>query len=203
MRTNWRTFPAAEVIVPDPPSPLDLAAIFGREVPLEIDLGCGDGHFLAALAREQPERDFLGVERMPGRVRASCRKIGDGGIANARVLRADILAALHELLPARCADVCHLLFSDPWPKRRHHSRRVFTIEFLEGVARTLKPDGELRVATDDADYFAAMQRTWPATKHYRAAPIDDASVAFATTFEKRFRDRGLAIHRLVLRLASD
>lgn len=203
MRTNRRTYPAAEIVPDDGTAALDLARIFGREAPLEVDLGCGDGGFLAALASERPERNFLGVERMPGRVRASCRRIGDNQIPNARVLQADILEALRVFLPPRAAEVCHLLFSDPWPKRRHHVRRVFSEEFLRAVARVLKPGGKLRVATDDADYFAAMECIWPRVSFFEAVPVNDRSIAFATTFESRFRIRGLAIHRLVLRLVQE
>ena len=110
MRTNKRTFPAAEIVIENRTRALDLAQAFGRAAPLEVDLGCGDGNFLAALAREQPERNFLGVERMPGRVRATCRKIGDGQLPNARVLQAEILETLCTFLAPESAEVCHLHF---------------------------------------------------------------------------------------------
>ncbi len=199
MRTNRRTFPAAEIVPEDHARVLDLAQAFGRSAPLEVDLGCGDGNFLAALAREQPERNFLGVERMPGRVRATCRKIGDGVLPNARVLRADILEALSVLLAPASVEVCHLLFSDPWPKRRHHDRRVFTVEFLRAVSRVLIAGGLLRVATDHAEYFSAMSAIWPRVEDFEVCPPDAADSAFCTTFEERFRAGGAQIRRVVLR----
>lgn len=196
MRNNKRTFPAAEIQrVGDT---IDLAQAFGRSAPIGVDLGCGDGTFLAALALEYPERDFLGVERMPGRVRAACRKIGDAEIPNARVLRAEILETLRTLLSPRSVAVCHLLFSDPWPKRRHHERRVFSEEFLRAVARVLVPGGLLRVATDHAEYFAEMNRIWPRVSAFTAYSPTEAELALTTTFENRFRADGLEIHRLVL-----
>jgi tRNA (guanine-N7-)-methyltransferase len=158
MRTNTRTYPEAEVVPESNLAPLDLRAIFEREAPLEVDLGCGDGSFLIALAQQNPERNFVGVERMIGRVRSTARKIGDGRVPNARILQADIMQAIQHLLPPQSADAFYLMFPDPWPKRRHHVRRTFNRHFLRAIAHALKAGGVLRVATDDADYFDAMQR---------------------------------------------
>lgn len=199
MRTNRRTYPAAEVVPESNLATLDLPGIFEREAPLEVDLGCGDGAFLIALAEERPERNFLGVERMIGRVRSTARKIGDGQVPNARILHADIMQAIQHLLPRGSADVFYLMFPDPWPKRRHHVRRSFNRNFLCAVARALKARGVLHVATDDSDYFAAMQQlvveTGELVPDATAAQIDLPT----STFEGRFRTRGLKIHRLALR----
>ena len=200
MRTNRRTFAPAEVALENPPAILDPALIFGRTAPLEVDLGCGDGTFLVARARENPERDFLGIERLPGRVRGACRKIGEGQLPNARVLRAEIPEALRELLPAHSVEVFYLLFPDPWPKRRHHSRRVVNAEFLRHAAEALVPGGELRIATDHADYFAEIQRISLQEPAFEIAPTaGEMEAAVHSTFEERFRARGVAINRLTLR----
>ena len=143
MRTNKRTFPAVELVPENLLEPLDLDELFGRSAPVEVDLGCGDGTFLAALAEQDPERNFLGVERSPGRIRGACRKIGDRRLPNARVLRSGILEALEQLLPPSSVEVCHLLFPDPWPKRRHHNRRIVTEKFLRAVVGILVPGGRL------------------------------------------------------------
>ncbi|MEP6822197.1 MAG: methyltransferase domain-containing protein [Chthoniobacterales bacterium] len=178
---------------------LDLAQAFGRVAPLEVDLGCGDGTFLATLAREQPGRNFLGVDWTPSRVRAACRKIGDAHLPNARVLRADNAETLCMLLAPQSVEVCHLLFSDPWPKRRHHERRVFSERFLRAVAHALVPSGLLRVATDHAEYFSAMARIWPLVREFEVCPADEGETGFSTTFEERFRASGARINRVVLR----
>ncbi|MDQ6765795.1 MAG: tRNA (guanosine(46)-N7)-methyltransferase TrmB [Verrucomicrobiota bacterium] len=201
MRTNRTTFPAAEVIPESELAPLNLHEIFGRTAPLEVDLGCGDGTFLVALASEFPARDFLGIERLPGRVRGSCRKMGRHKLANARVLAFDILRAVQQLLPRESVTVFHLLFPDPWPKRRHEQHRVVTAEFLRAASRALQADGELRIATDHADYFSAMQRVVAEVPRLTVVP-DLETATQATTFEERFRERGLEIHRLVLRKSS-
>ncbi|MDQ6860150.1 MAG: tRNA (guanosine(46)-N7)-methyltransferase TrmB [Verrucomicrobiota bacterium] len=178
-------------------APFDLELVFDRRAPLEVDLGCGDGAVLVALAQQNPERNFLGVERLFGRARSACRKIGDAGLTNARVVRADILHALQDLLPRGSVDVFYLLFPDPWPKRRHETRRTFNPNFLRTVSDALAPNGMLRVATDDAEYFRAMERIAADVPFMERA--DDAAELPMSTFEARFRGGGLPIHRLSLR----
>jgi tRNA (guanine-N7-)-methyltransferase len=121
--------------------------------PLEIDLGCGDGSFLMEMAREFPERDFLGVERLLGRVRKVCKKITRRNLVNARVLRLDSRYVTEWLLPEATVSRLHLLCPDPWPKLRHHRRRLVQLEFLEAVKRALVPGGEFLFMTDHEDYF--------------------------------------------------
>ena len=193
---------AFEVVPEDDSHALHLAGLFGRIAPLEVDLGCGDGSFLTELALQHPERNFLGIERLFGRVRSACKRIARLELGNVRILRAEIPHAVQQLLPAASVEVFHLLFPDPWPKRRHHCRRVFTPELLSLLARALTAHGLVRIATDDDDYFAEMKRVLnraPAWAQYSDAP----PALPPTTFEKRFLDRGLAIHRLVLRKTSE
>ena len=135
---------------------LNLPKIFGRAAPLQVDLGCGNGSFLCALAERMPEKNFLGVERLIGRVRSACRKAAR--IDNMRVIRVETAYAVRYLLPEQSVQVFHLLFPDPWPKRRHKRRRVMTSEFLRSVHCALAPQGLLRIATDQLDYFDQMQR---------------------------------------------
>src|SRR5947209_2656647 len=156
MRTNKRTFAAAQIVPQTILAPLYIEKIFGRNARLEVDLGCGDGSFLAALAQQNRSTDFIGVERMVGRVRSACRKIGASGLTNARIVQADILHAAQHFFAPESVDVFYLFFPDPWPKRRHHNRRVVNQSFLRAIHRALKVRGELRAATDDADYLAAM-----------------------------------------------
>src|SRR6185295_619531 len=109
MRTNRTTFSEALIVPESILAPLDLREIFGRAAPLEVDLGCGDGTFLASLAKQNPDRDFLGVERLAGRWRGASRRIGELELSNARVLRIDILHAVQHLFPRQSVDVFHLL----------------------------------------------------------------------------------------------
>src|SRR5216117_2552649 len=135
---------------------LELVQLFGRSAPLHVDLGCGDGSFLCEMAQQFPKRNFLGIERLTKRVEKVRRKAEK--IENVRVLRADTLFALRCLLPQNSVETFYLLFPDPWPKRRHQQRRVFTREFLDAIAVALEENGFLRVATDQPDYFHQIER---------------------------------------------
>jgi tRNA (guanine-N7-)-methyltransferase len=129
------------------------AAVSPAGRPLEIDLGCGDGSFLLALAAALPEHEFLGVERLLGRVRKVCKKIGRRGLANARVLRLDSKYVVEWLLPEASVTRLHLLCPDPWPKFKHQRRRIVQVEFLAAVKRALVVGGEFLFMTDHEDYF--------------------------------------------------
>ncbi len=120
---------------------------------LEVDLGCGDGSFLMEMARHHPERDFIGVERLLGRVRKVCRKLTRHGLDNARVLRLESRYVVEWLLPEASVSRLHLLCPDPWPKVRHHRRRLVQRDFLDAVRRALEPGGEFLFMTDHEEYF--------------------------------------------------
>ena len=181
-------------------SALELHRIFSHLAPVEIDLGCGDGAFLAALARENPAHNFLGIERLLGRVRSVCRKVARLELKNARVLRMESTYAVANLLPAGSVTAFHLLFPDPWPKRRHHRRRAFTREFLLAIHRALIPGGLFHVATDHADYFRQIERVIAATDIF--AISREQNDFPSSSFEQKYLARGLSIHRLLLRKVS-
>ena len=134
-------------------SEIDPTSFFGRKAPLEVDLGCGDGRFVLAMAEHYPERNFLAVERLLGRVRKVCRGAERENLENLRVLRLESLYTLEWLLPENSVDRLHLLCPDPWPKAKHHRRRLFQGPFLKAVVRVLKPGGELLFKTDHDEYF--------------------------------------------------
>jgi tRNA (guanine-N7-)-methyltransferase len=179
---------------------LDLDAIFGRRAPVQVDLGCGDGSFLALVAREQPECNFLGIERMAGRVRTSSRKALD--LPNVRVLRVETSYAVRYLLPPSSTAIFHLLFPDPWPKRRHQRRRVVTSEFLDDIAHALVDEGAARVVTDQLEYFEqirALAEKSPALQVGQPHRRDNFP---PSTFERNFVAAGAPIYRLELRKVS-
>src|SRR6516162_6544586 len=134
---------------------LDLVELFGRNAPLHVDLGCGDGSFLCEMAKQFPKINFLGVERLTKRVEKVRRKAEK--LENVRVLRADTLFAVRYLLPESSVETFYLLFPDPWPKRRHQFRRIFTRDFLDVIAVAIEQFGVLRVATDQLDYFHQIE----------------------------------------------
>ncbi|MEY2520239.1 MAG: tRNA (guanine-N7-)-methyltransferase [Verrucomicrobiota bacterium] len=191
----------AEIVLDDALTPLNLYELFGRTAPLQVDLGCGDGSFLAASAAANPGQDFLGVERLLGRTQTACRKIIMGELTNARVLRCDISRAVQSLLPPGSVDFFHLMFPDPWPKRRHASRRIVTKTFFAFIHQTLAPHGTLRITTDQHDYFRKIE-SLAATSPGFVPTVDEQRQSGSSTFEKRFRQSGTEIYRLVLRKVS-
>lgn len=181
-------------------APLDLKSIYGRSAPLEVDLGCGDGSFLVEIARAAPARDFLGIERLLGRVRSAHRKIAQRELTNARVLRVETSYAIQHLLPAGSTALFHLMFPDPWPKRRHWRRRIVTQDFFASVHRALIPGGLLRIVTDQIDYFREIERLAAQSPQF-VISSDREPPRAPSTFEKRFSQS--RIYRLVLRKISE
>jgi tRNA (guanine-N7-)-methyltransferase len=175
--------------------------LFGRNAPLHVDLGCGDGSFLCEMAQQFPKRNFLGIERLTKRVEKVRRKAKE--IGNVRVLRADTLFAVRYLLPKSSVETFYLLFPDPWPKRRHQLRRIFTRDFLDAIAVALKEHGILRVATDQLDYFHQIERLSRAHLQFQVVPWSrDDAVLPVSRFERKFRDQGTPVYRLTLRKTS-
>mgnify|MGYP001573259545 CR=1 FL=1 len=127
--------------------------IFGNDYPLEIDLGCGDGSFLIEMAKHYPERNFLGVERLLGRVRGVCKHIQELGLTNVKVLRLESQYTLEYLIKPRSVSRLHLLCPDPWPKARHHKRRLIQQDFLHILQEALISSGEFLFKTDHPEYF--------------------------------------------------
>jgi tRNA (guanine-N7-)-methyltransferase len=180
---------------------LDLVQLFGRTAPLHVDLGCGDGSFLSEMARQFPKRNFLGIERLTKRVEKVRRRAEE--IQNVRVMRADTLFAVRYLLPESSVETFYLLFPDPWPKRRHQFRRIFTRDFLDAIAIALEKHGVLRVATDQLDYFHKIERLSRAHLQFQVVPRSpDDAVLPVTKFERKFREQGAPIYRLTLRKTS-
>ena len=179
--------------------PLKIELSFPRPAPLEVEIGCGEGSFLVGMGSKFPERNFLGIERLLGRIRKTCRRINAKNLEHVRVLRLESGYTVQYLLPPGSVSVFHLMFPDPWPKRKHHRRRIVADPFLDAIHTALEPGGELRLTTDDKDYFEHMQSVCLARKDF--APIqwiEDPDYP-QTDFERGFRAQGLPIYRLFLR----
>ena len=116
---------------------------FDPSRPLEVEVGCGKGRFLVSRAAANPDCDFLGIERMLERVRLFDGKCRRGGIANAKVLRLEALYTFHYLLPAHGIRRVYVFFPDPWPKRKHHSHRLFGPLFLNALWKRLEVGGRV------------------------------------------------------------
>jgi tRNA (guanine-N7-)-methyltransferase len=177
---------------------LDLKKIFGRKAPLHVDLGCGDGSFLCAMAQRMPDKNFLGIERLLNRVRTSARKAAT--LDNVRLLRMESSYAVRYLLPAESVETFYLLFPDPWPKRRHYRRRIVTPDFLRSIHGALQKNGSFYIATDDLDYFGKIKELAESNPGFA---IGDADVDLPQSkFWLIFRQQGVPIHWLALRKVS-
>jgi tRNA (guanine-N7-)-methyltransferase len=165
--------------------------------PLEVDLGCGDGSFLMEMARQHPERDFLGVERLLGRVRKVCKKITRRGLENARVLRLESGYVTEWLLPEEAVSRLHLLCPDPWPKVRHHRRRLVQVDFLDAVRRALVPGGEFLFMTDHEDYFRWAEEKVAAFGAFERLEWNEESFFYPKTdFQQLWESEGKVMWRL-------
>lgn len=136
---------------------VSFSALFGREVPVHIEIGSGKGTFIVNQAKAQPDVDFLGIEWAGKYYRHAIDRVGRWELKNIRLLRTDAAAFLSEHISDESVSCLHLYFPDPWPKKRHHKRRFVTQPNVEQVFRILVPGGVFKMATDHADYFQQMQ----------------------------------------------
>jgi tRNA (guanine-N7-)-methyltransferase len=138
-------------------NPLDWEALFGRQAPVTLEIGFGNGESLAQQAQEQPERNFVGIEvHRPG-IGHLLTEIARRGLSNLRLLRADAVEVLTTGVSPGSLDTVQVFFPDPWPKARHHKRRLLQPAFLRQIHTALRPGGRLHLATDWADYAEFMQ----------------------------------------------
>lgn len=177
--------------------PLDLAREFGREPSdgLEVDVGCGRGRFLLARAAMFPERLFLGIERLLPRLDQADRKACVAGLANIRFLYADAEYAIRYLLPPGTVAAFYVLFNDPWPKRRHRRRRMFSAVFAAAARRALRPGGLLHVATDHCLYFEEIRRLFGAQRGFAECEPFIPTEQERTDYELAFLREARRIYR--------
>jgi tRNA (guanine-N7-)-methyltransferase len=181
---------------------LDPVAIFGRSAALTLEIGFGNGASLAAMAAAEPDRDFIGIEvHRPG-VGQLLKALEAGGLENVRVFCDDAVDVLNRCIDDRCLERVLLLFPDPWPKKKHHKRRIVQPAFVALLARKLKAGGLLHMATDwqpYAEHMQAVVAASPAFRDCRETRRDPACLPArpATRFEQRGRRLGHAVTDLL------
>lgn len=177
-----------------------MAALFGQSQPLEVELGCGDASFLVEYARQHPGKNFIGVERLLGRMQKLDRKGRRAGLANVRGVRIESSYFLRFLLPPNSTDALHIYFPDPWPKKKHQRHRLINEQF-PGLARAaLRAGGCVYLRTDDADYFAQMREVFGAATEFQATETPAALAQVTTDFERDFNAQGISTLRAAYRL---
>ena len=145
--------------IDDAGRPLDLDAVFGRNAPRTLEIGFGDGETLVALATAHPDRDFIGIEVHAPGVGHCLLRAAAAGLSNLRLMRHDAVEVLRDAFAPGAVTELLIYFPDPWPKKRHHKRRLIQPEFVELLASRLAAGGRLRMATDwqpYADWIAAL-----------------------------------------------
>ncbi|MBI5612175.1 MAG: tRNA (guanosine(46)-N7)-methyltransferase TrmB [Gammaproteobacteria bacterium] len=137
-------------------APLDFAALFPNRTPPIVEIGFGNGEALATLAAAHPENNYLGIEvHRPG-IGSLLLRLDSGALTNVRLLEGDAKEVLAQRIPPGSVQAVHVFFPDPWPKKRHHKRRLVQADFVASIQRALAPDGYLHLATDWQEYAEHM-----------------------------------------------
>ena len=177
---------------------LDLPALFGRVAPVVVEIGSGPGDSLVPMAAARPELDVLAFEVYEPAVAGLVARLVREGVGNVRVVPVDAAAGLARLVAPGVLAELWTFFPDPWPKARHHKRRLVDAGFVELVASRLRPGGVWRLATDWTAYAEQMRAVLDASPAFVPQPADRADRP-VTRFERRGLDAGREIVDLVYR----
>ena len=179
--------------------PVSWESIFGKDVPVELEIGSGKGHFLTTIAALCPDSAFVGIERSRKWALHAAIRSEKAALQNVRFVHAEAIWFMEEFVATASVTAVHIYFPDPWPKRKHEKRRIWGEAFVKEILRVLRPNGHISVATDVKAYFLAIQetlsgitvleqtpipRSWPATGYARKYLAIGRPV-FATMFVKQ------------------
>ena len=178
--------------VPYSARPPDFREVFGRAAPLVVEIGSGMGETTAHIARENPGTDYLAIEVHAPGVGSLLKQLDEGGVTNVRVVQHDAVEVMRDMVPAASLAGLHVFFPDPWPKKRHHKRRLIQPAFAELAASRLAPGGYFHVATDWQEYADHVLEVLRATPGL-ANTADDFAPRPATRPETKFERRGLKL----------
>jgi len=189
---------------------VDIRQWFARpESPLDIEIGCGKGTFLLQQATVDPSTNYLGIEWAREFWLYTSDRCRRQGVKNVRTLNTDASEFIHWRVPDESVRVIHLYFSDPWPKTRHHRRRVVQDRFLRDCHRVLARNGEVRIVTDHEEYwvwmekhFALVEGTLFSREDFARAESAAEGEIVGTNFERKYRREGRPFHACVLRKIS-
>ena len=180
---------------------IDWREVFGNDHPVELEVGFGKGLFLLTAAQAHPEINFAGVEIVRKYHLFAATRFAKRGLGNVRVACADVRLFLPRCVAAGSLQAVHVYFPDPWWKKRHQKRRVFTAAFVAEGLRVLRPGGQLHAVTDVQEYAAVMSALLAAQPAFRPLPPPSEKdpahdLDYLTNFERKFRKQGKTIYRL-------
>jgi tRNA (guanine-N7-)-methyltransferase len=178
--------------VPYAPVPMDFVATFGRKAPVVLEVGSGMGETTAHIARENPGTDYLAAEVHAPGVGSLLRRLAEESIGNVRVVRHDAVEVLRDMVAPGCLAGIHVFFPDPWPKKRHHKRRLVQPEFARLAAERLAPGGYIHVATDWQEYAEYVLQVLTLEK-LLANTAENYAPRPATRPQTKFERRGLKL----------
>ena len=181
---------------------LDLETIFGRSAPRFLEIGFGMGETTAIIAKAHPQNDYLAAEVHTPGVGSLLKQIEELGLTNIRIVQHDVVEVLQHALPPECLDGVHIFFPDPWPKARHHKRRLIQPEFIALLCRHLKPGGYIHAATDWEEYADQILRVLCSEPQLANTVVDYAprpEYRPLTKFEQRGLRLGHGVWDLIFR----
>jgi tRNA (guanine-N7-)-methyltransferase len=181
-------------------APLPVQDLFPKHQPLEVELGCGDASFIAEYARRRPEINFIGVERLLGRLQKLDKKGRRLGLDNLRGVRIESAYFLQYLLPKNSAAALHVYFPDPWPKKKHRRHRLIGERFPALAQNALVSGGTVFLRTDDADYFQQMNEVFAAAEFFEKVETSAGLLEIKTDFERFFNAQGIPTLHAAFRL---
>jgi tRNA (guanine-N7-)-methyltransferase len=181
-------------------APLNWAELFGNDHPVEAEVGFGKGLFLVSSAQARPQVNFLGIEISRKYQLFTATRLAKRGMGNVRLVKGDAREFLRNYVASESFQAIHVYFPDPWWKKRHLKRRVFTAEFVAHCERTLQRRGRLNVVTDVEEYFKLIVDLLDKYTRLRAVAAGElasppADLDYLTNFERKFRQEGRSIYR--------
>jgi len=205
MARTLKDYPSVGLKPQDLAGKVDFACVFGRPGPVHVEVGAGKATFLLNQATAQPQVNFLGIEWAGKYYRYAVDRIGRWRLTNVRIIRTDAVAFLADFVPADSIDCLHIYFPDPWPKRRHHKRRLFTPDNLRVLIGALKTGGSIKVATDHAEYSALITDVMQSNRDH-LEPVEFLPTAGAnigewvgTNFERKYLKEKRRIYTIAVR----
>jgi tRNA (guanine-N7-)-methyltransferase len=190
-----RLFPRYGVRIPGPP--VDFARLFGRAAPVVLEIGSGMGDATVSMATADPDRDYLAVEVFPPGLGNLLAVVDGARLTNVRVASGDALVLVEEMIEAESLDAIHVFFPDPWPKARHHKRRLIQRVNVASLVTRLRPGGTLHCATDWPHYAQQMIEVLDADMALEGGPVERPAHRPVTKFEQRALEAGRPVMDLI------
>ncbi len=201
------TFEDIAIDYPNTLEIMELDKLFSRPAPLHIEVGSGKGTFILNESRLYPDQNYLGIEWASKYYRHAVDRISRWGVENVRLLRTDAAVFLQHNVADEVVDIFHVYFPDPWPKKRHHKRRFINVANIKQLHRCLKNQGQVRMATDHADYYQVMHdlftehedvtKLFKTIEYFSAESAEDGE-SVGSNFERKYRKEGRKINTLAV-----